>query len=211
MPPRTQCKIERTLPDYPEFDSHSHSFFGGLAGWPLPDKVGRLTLRWRPALTKTTYVATAPDGSEHTRKTDRTYSHAVLLQGKNGWTLVGFCGRLDLAQKKQGEHPGSIFVEVRELGATEADETKAEATEGAEHATQAAEDVVESVTPKLTISRLTEKLLMDENLGYAAIVDQVVAEFPDAKTTTRSVASVAAVMRKNGVDVPMRRKFNSPD
>ena len=47
---------------------------------------------------------------------------------------------------------------------------------------------------------------MDENLGYAAIVDQVVAEFPDAKTTTRSVASVAAVMRKKGVDVPVRKK-----
>lgn len=154
----------------------------------------------------TTYVATAPDGSEHTRKTDRTYSHAVLLDGKEGWTAVGFCGRLDLAQKKQGEHPGSIFVEVRELGATEADVTKAEAAEDAEQANHEAEDTAEDHKPKLTISRLTEKLLMDENLGYAAIVDQVVAEFPDAKTTTRSVASVAAVMRKNGTPVPTRRK-----
>lgn len=157
-------------------------------------------------MTKTTYVATAPDGSEHTRKTDRTYSHAVLLEGKDGWAVVGFCGRLNLAQKKQGEHPGSIFVEVRELGATEADETKAEAAEGAEQATQEAEGAAETDTSKLTISRLTEKLLMDENLGYAAIVDQVVAEFPGAKTTTRSVASVAAVMRKKGADVPMRKK-----
>lgn len=32
----------------------------------------------------TTYVATAPDGSEHTRKTDRTYTHAVLVEGKEG-------------------------------------------------------------------------------------------------------------------------------
>lgn len=130
----------------------------------------------------TTYVATAPDGSEHTRKTDRTCSHAVLLEGKDGWTVVGFCGRLDLAQKKQGEHLGSIFVEVRELDAAETDR------------------------PKLTISRLTEKLLMDGNLGYAAIVDQVVAEFPDAKTTTRSVASVASVLRKKGATVPTRRE-----
>ncbi|WP_299653129.1 hypothetical protein [uncultured Tateyamaria sp.] len=154
----------------------------------------------------TTYVAIAPDGSEHTRKTDRTYSHAVLQEGKEGWTAVGFCGRIDLAQKKQGEHPGSVFVEVRELGATEADETKAEATKDAEQANHEAEGAAETGTPKLTISRLTEKLLMDENLGYAAIVDQVVAEFPDAKTNTRSVASVAAVMRKKGVDVPMRKK-----
>ena len=114
---------------------------------------------------------------------------------------MGFCGRLDLAQKKQGEHPGSIFVEVRELGAT-----KAEAAEDAEQAIHEAEEAAEGDKPKLTISRLTENLLMDENLGYAAIVDQVVAEFPDAKTTTRSVASVAAVMRKKGVDVPMRKK-----
>lgn len=69
-----------------------------------------------------------------------------------------------------------------------------------------AQTLAETDMPKLTISRHTEKLLMDENLGYAAIVDQVVAEFPGAKTTTRSVASVAAVMRKKGVDVPMRRK-----
>jgi hypothetical protein len=40
------------------------------------------TLRRRP--TMTTYVATAPDGSEHTRKTDRTYTHAVLVEGKEG-------------------------------------------------------------------------------------------------------------------------------
>lgn len=157
-------------------------------------------------MTNTTYVATAPDGSEHTRKTDRTYSHAVLLEGKDGWAVVGFCGRLDLAQKKQGEHPGSIFVEVRELGATEADETKAEAAEDPEQANHEAEDTAEDDKPKLTISRLTEKLLMDENLGYAAIVERVVADFPEAKTTTRSVASVAAVMRKKGVDVPMRKK-----
>lgn len=157
-------------------------------------------------MTKTTYAATAPDGSEHTRKTDRTYTHAVLLEGKEGWTVVGFCGRLDLAQKKQGEHPGSIFVEVREFGATEADETNAVAAEDAEQANHEAAGAAETDARKLTISRLTEKLLMDDNLGYAAIVDQVVAVFPDAKSTTRSVASVAAVMRKKGVDVPMRKK-----
>lgn len=119
--------------------------------------------------------------------------------------MVGFCGRLDLAKKKQSEHADSIFVEVRELGATEADETSAKSTEDAEQATHEAEDAAETGTPKLTISRLTEKLLMDETLGYAAIVEQVVAEFPNAKTNTRSVASVAAVLRKRGTRVPKRR------
>ena len=52
---------------------------------------------------------------------------------------------------------------------------------------------------------------MDETLDYAAIVARVVAEFPDARTTARSVASVAAVLRKKGVDVPLRRKAKSAD
>jgi hypothetical protein len=37
------------------------------------------------------------------------------------------------------------------------------------------------------------------------------AEFPDAKTSVRSVASVAAGLRKKGVDVPIRRKVKSND
>jgi hypothetical protein len=67
-------------------------------------------------MTKTTYVAIAPDGSQHARKTDRTYTHAVLVEGKEGWGAVGFCGRPDLAEKKRGEHPGSIVVECGVLG-----------------------------------------------------------------------------------------------
>ena len=59
--------------------------------------------------------------------------------------------------------------------------------------------------PKRTIGRLVEELLMDEALDYTAIVDRVMAEFSNAKTTARSVASVAAVLRKKGVDVPKRR------
>ena len=46
---------------------------------------------------------------------------------------------------------------------------------------------------------------MDETMDYTAIVDRVMAEFSNAKTTARSVASVAAVLRKKGVDVPKRR------
>ena len=90
---------------------------------------------------------------------------AVLLEEKEGWTFVGFYARRDLAQKKQDEHPGSIFICVGELDATEADESKAEATIDAEQANQEAETAAEHNTPKLTISRITEKLLMEENLG----------------------------------------------
>jgi hypothetical protein len=65
--------------------------------------------------------------------------------------------------------------------------------------------------PRRTIGSLVQELLMDPDLGYLAIVDRVVAEFPDAKTSVRSVASVAAVLRKKGVDVPIRRKVKSSD
>jgi len=97
-------------------------------------------------------VATAPDGSQHTRKTDRTYTHAVLLEGEEGWGAVGFCGRPDLAEKKRGEHPGSIVVEGGVLGDRAADRPEAEATEnavneGAEATADALEDAANSIRP----------------------------------------------------------------
>ncbi|MCV3271955.1 hypothetical protein [Roseobacter sinensis] len=167
-------------------------------------------------MTKTTYVATAPDGSQHTRKTDRTYTQAVLVEGKEGWGAVGFCGRPDLAEKKRGEHPGSIVVECGVLGDRAPDMPEAEVTEPTATPTEegktidqkireAKVHVPESAKPKRTIGSVVQELLMDEALAYAAIVDRVMAEFPDAKTTVRSIASVAAVLRKKGVSVPMRR------
>jgi hypothetical protein len=154
-------------------------------------------------MTKNTYVAIAPDGSEHTRKTDRTYTHAVLVQGSDGWSAIGFCGRPDLADKKCREHPRSIVVECGVLGDCAADEAKVEVAERVEPMAQDAENAPEK--PKRTIGRLVEELLMDEALDYTAIVDRVIAEFSNAKTTARSAASVAAVLRKKGVDVPKRR------
>jgi len=175
-------------------------------------------------MTKTTYVATAPHGSEHTRKTEPTYTHAVLLEGKDGWGAVGFCGRPDLAEKKRGEHPGSIVVECGNLGDRAADMPEAEAAEKAEptapDAVEAPERehtvdekiaaaTVHGPEAKQTIGLLVQEPLMDPELGYVTIVDRVVAEFPDAKTSVRSVASVAAALRKKGVDVPIRRKTKS--
>lgn len=48
-------------------------------------------------------------------------------------------------------------------------------------------------------------LLMDAGLSYPDIVDAILVIFPNAKTTARSVASVAARLRKSGVEVPLRR------
>ncbi|WP_346407477.1 hypothetical protein [Mycolicibacterium conceptionense] len=60
---------------------------------------------------KATYVATDPDGTEHTRTSTRTYTHAVLATDRNldcygnpvpKWIVTGFCGRPDLAEKLRG-------------------------------------------------------------------------------------------------------------
>jgi hypothetical protein len=58
--------------------------------------------------------------------------------------------------------------------------------------------------PKGELSRLVESLLMDGSLTYRDILEAVKAEFPDANTTNKSIASVASVMRRKGHDVPKR-------
>ena len=109
------------------------------------------------------------------------------------------------------------MVECGILGNREADVPETEATENpeptADDALEREQTVDEKIAaasvrgpePKRTIGSLVQELLIDPDLGYPAIVDRVVAEFPDAKTSVRSVASVAAVLRKKGVDVTMRR------
>jgi hypothetical protein len=57
-----------------------------------------------------------------------------------------------------------------------------------------------------TIGKAIRALLLDPaGLDYASIVERVKAEFPLASTSRRSVASVAAALRRDGVEVPMRR------
>ena len=65
---------------------------------------------------------------------------------------------------------------------------------------------VEAKEPKLTIGSVIASMLMDATLSYDVIVDAIHEQFENASTSARSVASVAARLRKDGVDVPMRRK-----
>src|ERR1043166_3518945 len=58
------------------------------------------------------------------------------------------------------------------------------------------------------LSRMVERLVRDTTMSYADIVATVKAEFPHANTSTKSVASVACVMRKKGIPVPLRLKLN---
>lgn len=55
------------------------------------------------------------------------------------------------------------------------------------------------------ISAMVRCELMDTTDSYAAIVERVKAKYPNANTTTRSVASVASDLRKDGVAIASRR------
>lgn len=61
--------------------------------------------------------------------------------------------------------------------------------------------------PKGGLSRMVEELLMDGSLTYRAIEARVKEAFPEAKTTNKSIASVASAMRRNDVDVPRRTMY----
>ncbi len=58
------------------------------------------------------------------------------------------------------------------------------------------------------LSRMVEDLVLNTTLSYKAIVDEVLKEYPDAKTTNRSVASVACVLRRTH-KVPYRSPQNA--
>ena len=60
-------------------------------------------------------------------------------------------------------------------------------------------------SPRGAIGALVIELLVTE-MPYEDIVKQVRETYPDAKTTARSIASVAMDLRRDGVNVPSRRK-----
>lgn len=55
-----------------------------------------------------------------------------------------------------------------------------------------------------TVGALVESMLTTD-AAYDEIVAAVRERFPEARTTRRSVASVASAMRRRGAEVPMRR------
>lgn len=65
-------------------------------------------------------------------------------------------------------------------------------------------ETVETKPAKIGV--VIAELVMDASLSYDMIVNMIHAQFDSAQTSVRSVASVAARLRKAGVDVPMRRK-----
>jgi len=62
----------------------------------------------------------------------------------------------------------------------------------------------------MSIGELIIDLLKTSDLSNQEIVERVKAQFPEAKTTTKSVASVASVARKYDVDIA-KRPASSPN
>lgn len=60
----------------------------------------------------------------------------------------------------------------------------------------------------MTIGELILDLLKTTDLSNQEIVDKVKSQFPEAKTTTKSVASVASVARKYGQTIAKRPTVN---
>jgi hypothetical protein len=87
----------------------------------------------------------------------------------------------------------------REVQATEAERRDADANRAAP------EPEAEAKGARGAIGRAVEELLLTSGADYAEIVRQVRGRFPGARTTARSVASVACGMRKKGVPVATRR------
>lgn len=56
----------------------------------------------------------------------------------------------------------------------------------------------------MTIGQLIQSLLTTTDMSNQEIADKVRQQFPDAKTTAKSVASVASVARRYGVTIAKR-------
>lgn len=85
-----------------------------------------------------------------------------------------------------------LIGRIRALGDRSTDDQAPETTEEAEE------------RPKETVGGFVEAMLATE-AAYADIARMARERFEGAQTTSRSVASVASVLRKRGVRVPFRR------
>lgn len=71
---------------------------------------------------------------------------------------------------------------------------------------QTEQPAAEVLIPRGAIGALSIEYLTGSDEPYADIVAKIVAKYPTAKTTARSLASVAMDLRRDGIEVPSRRK-----
>lgn len=65
-------------------------------------------------------------------------------------------------------------------------------------------------TERGAIGRMVIDLLTKTDDDYATMVGKIKEAYPEAKTTARSIASIAADLRRDGVEVKSRRKVKAP-
>jgi len=105
------------------------------------------------------------------------------------------CAREDRIQGPWKASKRELIGRIRTLGVPTTDE----------RAPETAEDTGESIgTTRGALGILIQEMLMTE-LPYTRIVEEVCHHFPGARTSSRSVASMASVLRRKGIAVPMRR------
>lgn len=113
----------------------------------------------------------------------------------------------------QGEKPeGQTEEPEQQTGdqpETQTDETEEPSDDDQPDETQT--DVSEAPkTERGAIGRMVIDLLTKTDDDYATMVGKIKEAFPEAKTTARSIASIAADLRRDGVDVKSRRKVKAP-
>jgi hypothetical protein len=59
--------------------------------------------------------------------------------------------------------------------------------------------------PKEGVCKMVRELLLETDLAYASIRQMALAKFPEANTSTKSIASLARDMKKKGIAVPPRK------
>lgn len=150
---------------------------------------------------------------------------------KIGWSKLGATVEQVEELKKTLPELAELEKAERELEEAEADKPEETASEDQNEASPAENEASEAVaepdnstnakaraTAKAkkakaegadkvrgALTRLVESMLMDAEITYLDIIHAVLAEFPEANTSARSIASVAAGMRRKGIEVPMRR------
>lgn len=112
----------------------------------------------------------------------------------------------------QGEKPEAQEPEQTgdqpETQSSEQTEEPSDETQEPETQSQATEEAPK--TERGAIGRMVIDLLTKTDDDYATMVGKIKEAYPEAKTTARSIASIAADLRRDGVEVKSRRKVKAP-
>ncbi len=134
---------------------------------------------------------------------------------KVGWAKLGAPEGFNFGAELE-DLRAAAASEAQDLGDTEKPQADDDSSDqvidpqvGDEELPKADEDGASGPSPRPDrggIGRLVNLLLTTTDDDYKTIVAKVKAAHPEAKTTARSVASVAADLRRAGADVPTRRR-----